>query len=180
MKHISKFIFHSLGWRTEGKVPPELKKYLIVAAPHTSNWDFFYGRLYFFMNDIPLKYLIKKELFFFPLGVFLKSLGGIPIDRSKKENMTKKIATVFNDFDRLALLVTPEGTRSYSPKWKKGFYYIAKEANVPIVLGYIDYKRKIGGIGPVFEPTGDIDKDIETIKNFYKDKSGRFPENGVR
>jgi 1-acyl-sn-glycerol-3-phosphate acyltransferase len=180
MKTISRWIFHGLGWKTEGEIPKDIKKYVLVAAPHTSNWDFFYGRIYFYMHGIPLKFLIKKELFFFPLGIILKALGGIPVNRKKNENLSKKLAEDFKNSEQMALLVTPEGTRSYNPRWKKGFYYIAQEAKVPIILGYIDYEKKIGGIGPVFEPTGDVNKDIETIKAFYKDKKGKYPEKGVR
>lgn len=180
MKFISKFIYRILGWKTEGSIPKGLKKYVIVAAPHTSNWDFFYGRLYFYMHNIPLKYFIKKELFFFPLGLLLKAMGGIPVNRKKKGNFTRIYANEFKKHKHLALLVTPEGTRGYSPNWKKGFYFIAKQASVPIVLGYIDYERKVGGIGPVIIPSGNYEKDLKMIKDFYRDKKGRFPENGVR
>lgn len=183
MKSIKKWlagkIFTALGWKTEGEIPPNLKKYVIIAAPHTSNWDFFYGRLYFYMKDIPMKFLIKKELFFFPLNILLKTLGGIPVDRQKSSNLTLQLAHEFKKHDELALLITPEGTRKYNPHWKKGFYFIAKEAGIPIVLGYIDYEKKIGGIGPVFYPSGNAEKDIEEIRAFYFDKKGKYPENGV-
>jgi len=179
-KRLATILFHSLGWKTVGDVPPHIKKYVIVAGPHTSNWDFFFGVLYFIMKDIPMNFLIKKDWYFFPFNIILNALGGIPVNRKKKENRTDEIAESFNKFDRLALLITPEGTRSYSPKWKKGFYYIAEKANVPIILGYIDYEKKIGGIGPVFQPTGNIDEDIKEIKSFYFDKKGKNPKNGIK
>ena len=177
---MASFIFHSLGWSAVGEVPPEIKKYIILAAPHTSNWDFFYGRLFFLMKGIPLKFFIKKEWYVFPFNILFKFLGGIPVDRSKKDNLTDQIATIFNQYDELAIMITPEGTRSYNPNWKKGFYYIAQKTKVPIILGYIDYGKKIGGFGHVVKLTDDVEKDIENIKAFYKDKKGKFPENGVR
>jgi len=113
----------------------------MVAAPHTSNWDFVYARAAFFILGIRLRFTIKKELFFFPLGALLKGLGGIAIDRQSRENMTSKMIELYHQYDELVLLITPEGTRSYAEKWKKGFYYIAQGAKVPIVLGYLDYQK---------------------------------------
>jgi len=179
IKILSSFIFHSLGWKTKGEVPSHIKKYIILAAPHTSNWDFFYGRLFFLMKGIPLKFFIKREWYVFPLNYLFKALGGIPVNRSKKENLTDEIADVFNLYNELALLIPAEGTRSYNPNWKKGFYYISRKANVPIILGYIDYENKIGGIGPVFHTTADVEKDITSIKAFYRGIKGKFPEKGV-
>ncbi|MCB9335971.1 MAG: 1-acyl-sn-glycerol-3-phosphate acyltransferase [Flavobacteriales bacterium] len=180
MSKIAAFLYKLFGWKTVGEIPKDLHKYVIIAAPHTSNWDFFFGRLYFYMKDIPVKFFIKKDWYFPPFSYLFDKMGGIPVNRSKSSNLTDEIADSIKNYDRIAILVTPEGTRKYSPNWKKGFYFIAQKANVPIVLGYLDYEKKIGGIGPVFYPTGDVDKDIETIKSFYKDKKGKFPENGVR
>lgn len=179
MSKIAAFLYRLLGWKTVGSIPPELKKYVILAAPHTSNWDFFYGRLYFYIFKIPVKFFIKKEWFFFPMGYFFDLMGGVPVDRSKNTNLTDEIAKSFAGRNEMAMMVTPEGTRSYSPEWKKGFYFIAQKANVPIILGFLDYSKKEAGFGPVFYPTGDVDKDIEEIKNFYRTKKGRFPEKGV-
>lgn len=180
MSKIAAFIYRILGWTTSGEVPSDLKKYVIIAAPHTSNWDFFYGRLYFYMKNIPVKFIIKKDWYFPPLSYLFDKMGGIPVDRSKNTNLTDEIAKSILDHDCIAILVTPEGTRKYNPDWKKGFYYIAQKAKVPIVLGYVDYEKKVGGIGPVFYPTGEVEKDITEIKKFYLDKKGRFPENGVK
>jgi len=109
-----------------------------------------------------------------------KALGGVPVDRSTNKNLTDQMAEIFEKYDELAILITPEGTRSYNPDWKKGFYFIAQKTGAPIILGYIDYEKKVGGFGPVLKTTGDVDKDIELMKNFYKDKKGKFPEKGVR
>ncbi|MEQ8908652.1 MAG: lysophospholipid acyltransferase family protein [Vicingaceae bacterium] len=180
MKLLSRFIFWITGWKIVGENPKALKKFVMIAAPHTSNWDLLYARAAYYLMSIRVKYTIKKELFFFPLGWFLKSLGGIPIDRNKKKgNMVQQMARNFKKWEELALLVTPEGTRSYAKEWKKGFYYIALEAKVPIVLGYLDYAKKIAGIGPVIHPSGDIEADLEKILTFYRGITPKYPEKGV-
>lgn len=179
MRILAKLIFFIGGWKVVGTVPPDIKKAVMIAAPHTSNWDFLWARLAFFILGLRLRYTIKKELFFFPLGFILKALGGIPIDRSKKTNMVDYMVGLYQEFDDLILLITPEGTRSYSPEWKKGFYFISDGANVPILLGYLDYAKKHAGIGPVFQTTGDVDKDIQEIQSFYKDITPKYPEKGV-
>ena len=120
--------------------------------------------------------LIKKELFFPPLGWVLKWMGGIPVDRKNKTNLTAQLKTQYSKQEKLTLVVTPEGTRSYNPNWKKGFYMIALEAGVPIALSFIDYKNKTGGIGPIFHPTGDYEKDMVFIQDFYRDKTACPPE----
>lgn len=180
IKKIATFIYRSCGWKAEGEIPKELKKYIIIAAPHTSNWDFFYGQLFFLMKGIPIKFFIKKEWYFFPFNYLFDSLGGIPVNRNKSQKLTDQIAEQFNLHEELVVMIPVEGTRKYNPNWKKGFYYIAQKANVPIVLGYIDYENKIGGLGPVFYITDDVEKDIETLKNFYRNIKGKYPENGVR
>lgn len=180
IKKIASFLYHALGWNVEGEIPKNIKKYVIIAAPHTSNWDFFYARLFFIMKDIPLRFFIKKEWYFFPFNYLFKALGGIPVDRKKKENLTQNVADIFERHNELAILIPPEGTRKYNPNWKKGFYFVAQNAKVPIILGFIDYEKRVGGFGPVFYPTGDVEKDMKEIKGFYKNIKGRFPENGVR
>ena len=180
MRIIAKFIFFIGGWTVIGSVPKEIKKAVMIAAPHTSNWDFLWARLAFFILGLRLRYTIKKELFFFPLGPILKALGGIPIDRSKKSNMVDFMIDQYQQYDDLILMITPEGTRSYSPEWKKGFYYISNGANVPILLGYLDYAKKHAGIGPVFQTTGDVQKDIKEIQSFYRGITPKYPEKGVK
>jgi len=177
---LSKFVFEKAGWSYEGGLPAGVKKCVLVAAPHTSNWDFVVARLVFNFLGANVKMLIKKEAFFWPFGYFLKKMGGIPIDRSKKNNSVDQIAKLFQEHDELIILFTPEGTRKHAPRWKRGFYFASEAADVPIVLGYVDYKSKTGGIVPeVFKKTGNMEADIEAIKRFYHKYSGKHPEHGV-
>ncbi len=178
LRKILRWFLKLFGWKIDEHVP-SVKKCVVVMGPHTSNWDFIIGRIAFFMYGIKGKYLIKKELFFFPLGLFLKWIGGIPVDRKGKNKLTDVAAKMFEEEDELFMVFTPEGTRSYNPNWKKGFYYIAQKAKVPIYLGYIDYERKIGGFHGLFEPTGDVDKDIQAIKDVLKQYKGKYPEKGI-
>lgn len=179
MSKLALFIFKIFGWKIVGELP-NFKKFVIVGAPHTSNWDFIIGRLYFFVYKIPVQFFIKKEWFFFPMNLLLKSLGAIPVNRGKNTKLTEEIVKTFRERDELVMLVTPEGTRKYNPDWKKGFYYIALQAKVPIVLGYVDYSTKTAGIGPHLYPSGNIEEDMKFILDFYRTVKGRFPEQGVR
>lgn len=165
-----------IGWRVIGSLPPEIKKCVIIAAPHTSNWDFVIGRLAYWELGVPVKFLIKKEAFEHPLGWLVKRMGGIPVDRKKSNNLVDQVAEIFEDYSVLNVVVTPEGTRKLVESWKKGFYYIAVKAGVPIALGFVDYKKKIGGFGPVIYPTGDYEKDMIAIEAFYRDKTAKHPE----
>lgn len=177
---LSKFVFKKAGWKYEGGMPPGVKKCVLVAAPHTSNWDFVVARLVFNFLGANVRMLIKKEAFFWPFGYWLKKMGGIPIDRSKKNNSVDQIAKLFEEHDELIILFTPEGTRKRAEKWKRGFYFASEAANVPIVLGYVDYPSKTGGIHPeVFEKSGNMEADIERVKSFYKQYRGLHPEQGV-
>lgn len=176
MKHIARFIMKLIGWKVVGSVPEGINKCVLIAAPHTSNWDFVIGRLAYWSLGVPVKFLIKREAFDHPFGWLVKALGGIPVDRKKSNNLVEQVAELFNHYDVLNVIITPEGTRKLVTEWKRGFYYIALKANVPIILGFIDYKRKVGGFGPVMYPTGDFDADFEFIKAFYRDKTARHPE----
>ena len=151
----------------------------MIAAPHTSNWDFVYARAAFYLMGIPLRFTIKKELFFFPLGPILSAFGGIAIDRSKKGGMVGHMIELYKDRKELFILVTPEGTRSKAKNWKKGFYHVALGAGVPISCGYLDYAKKEAGIGPTVLPTGDYEKDLEIIQRFYRGVTAKYPEQGV-
>ncbi len=174
------FVLKLFGWKIDPIPPAEIKKAVVVMGPHTSNWDFLIGYMAFRYYKVKAKYLIKKDLFFFPLGLLLKAMGGIPVDRKKNNNVTKQAVDYLNSTDTCAMVFTPEGTRSYQPNWKKGFYFIAHEAKVPIFIGYLDYERKIGGFHSLFEPTGDVDKDIQHIKSVLSQFKGRFPEQGIK
>lgn len=179
MRRLAFLILKLFGWKVDEHTPKGVKKCVIVVGPHTSNWDFIIGKLAFIHYGVPAKFLIKKELFFFPFGYLLKAMGGLPVDRKKKNNLTEIAAEMFEKSDSLFLVFTPEGTRSYNPNWKKGFYFIAQKAKVPIYIAYIDYKRKIGGFHSLFEPTGEVDKDIAYIKSVLSNYKGRFPEKGI-
>jgi 1-acyl-sn-glycerol-3-phosphate acyltransferase len=169
-----------LGWKIHEHQPDGVKKAVICVAPHTSNWDFVIGKIAFGHYGIPSKFLVKKELFFFPLGIWLRYLGALPIDRNKKTNITAQVVEHFNNHDAFFLVLTPEGTRSYQPNWKRGFYNIAQAANVPVYLGFIDYKNKTGGFDSKFELTNDVEADILEIKRRLSKYQGRNPENGIR
>lgn len=164
------------GWRVEGEAP-RVSKYVLIAAPHTSNWDL----VLMLMCGVKLnvwpswvgKHTLFEPLFF---GWFMRKLGGIPIDRRARNNMVQYLADLFQKEERLTLAVPPEGTRGRREYWKSGFYYIAHKAQVPICLGYLDFSRKRGGMGPLVYTTGDVRADMETIRAFYADKIGRFPE----
>jgi 1-acyl-sn-glycerol-3-phosphate acyltransferase len=172
---LAKFSYRALGWKAIGLIPAE-KKYVVVMAPHTSNWDFFYGRLFSIVQGYKPKVLIKRELFFFPLGSLLKKLGGIPVYRNTKNNLVEQIVDQFARSEALILGIAPEGTRKRVTEWKKGFYFIALSANVPIYLSIIDYKLKSIGIMQKFEPTGIFDDDIKKIKAFYANVTPKYPD----
>jgi 1-acyl-sn-glycerol-3-phosphate acyltransferase len=155
-----------MGWRVEGKVP-DIKKFVIIAAPHTSNWDFPITLAVCFALKMKIYWMGKAAMFRWPFAAALRWLGGIPIDRSKSHNVVEQSIQAFHKLEKLIMVVPPEGTRKKVSYWKTGFYHIAQGANVPIVLGFLDYRRKIGGIGPTFHPTGHIEKDIQTIRSFY-------------
>jgi 1-acyl-sn-glycerol-3-phosphate acyltransferase len=164
-----------LGWRTEGKLP-DIPKYVVIAAPHTSNWDLPIMLAIGFLMRGKLFWMTKDSVFRGPFGVFLKWLGGIPIDRSKSNGMVGQCIETFARHDRLILAVPPEGTRQKVRTWKTGFYHIAVGAKIPIALGYLDYGRRRGGIGHLFYPTGDYDADLAEIQEFYAKVTPKYPE----
>jgi len=180
MRKFLKFLIKLAGWKIDEFVPQGVDKCVVVMGPHTSNWDFIIGRITFANYGVNAKFLIKKELFFFPMGLILKKMGGIPVDRKTNNNLTEFAAKLFEQYPTMYLVFTPEGTRGYNDKWKKGFYYIAQKAEVPIYLAYIDYEKKIGGFECLFEPTGDVEADVKTIKRVLSKYKGKFPEKGIK
>lgn len=165
---ISKFLLWISGWKYIGSVPTE-DKYVIISVPHTSMWDFVWGKLAFTSKRVYPIVFIKKETFFFPLGYLLRALGARPVDRGPKAfSLVDQMLEYFNQNEKFCICITPEGTRSKVTKLKKGFYYIAQKANVPIYLGIIDYGTKTMQIGQKFIPTGDIQKDMEFINQYYR------------
>jgi 1-acyl-sn-glycerol-3-phosphate acyltransferase len=178
MKKFYAFLLRLLGWKSVLPVPIP-PKCVICVAPHTSNRDFFIG-LIFAKSIIGNPYfLMKKDWFFFPLGFFLKRMGGIPVNRKKKTFLSEQMVELFDSRERFYLAIAPEGTRKKNVQWKSGFYYIASCAHVPITLAYIDYKQKEIGVFDNFYPAGNAEKDIETIKQYYKHVAGKNPNGFV-
>ncbi len=163
------------GWRTDGRAP-DIDKYVLIAAPHTSNWDFIFFLLVIFKLRLPVYWMGKRSMFRWPFKWLLKKLGGIPVDRSEKNNVVNTMAKAFENSETLVITIAPSGTRKNGGPWKTGFYHIAREANVPIVCGFLDYQNKTGGIGPLFNTTGDMETDMADIRSFYSGISGRYPE----
>lgn len=176
-KFIAKIFFELKGWKVRGGIPAGIKKCVLIAAPHTSNWDFLYGSFAWKLFGLDVTYLAKKSLFRFPWGIFFRALGGVPVDRSKHNNLVDAMVELVNGKDEIIVIMTPEGTRKKVEHWKMGFYHLAQKANVPIVLGKINYKTKTAFIGHSFIPTGNIEKDFEIIRKFYKDAVGKNPGN---
>lgn len=182
IKQIARFLLWLSGWKVDMKIPPETERCVMIAAPHTSNWDFYYLRLAFWILDIPLKVAIKNDWTRFPFGLVVKPLGGLGIDRGPKTSSVRlsqadAMAAGFEGRDRIAMVIAAEGTRKLRPQWKMGYYWIAHKAQVPITCGYLDYKNKKAGVGPVVvHPSGVPDQELQPIMNFYKDIKGRYPE----
>ncbi|MEX2112478.1 MAG: lysophospholipid acyltransferase family protein [Pirellulales bacterium] len=164
------------GWTLQGQKPP-YKKYLILAAPHTSNWDVPLMLAMSYVYGIRVSWIGKHSLFRGPLGSLMRLLGGVPVDRRAAHNAVQQLVDQFARREELCLLITPEGTRGRSDYWKSGFYHIAREAKVPIVLGLLDFKRKVGGLFEAIEPGGNLTADMDRIRAFYAGAQGKHPEN---
>lgn len=178
-KALCSFIYHRiLGWKTKVTIP-DYDKCVICAAPHTSNWDLFIGKLFYTALGRNTYFMMKKEWFFFPLGILFKAIGGIPVDRKRNTSLVDQMAEQFTQNAKMQLAITPEGTRKANPNWKKGFYYIALKAQVPIIPIAIDYPTKTIVSTQVIMPTGDIEKEMQEIKLYFKDYKGKNPENFV-
>jgi 1-acyl-sn-glycerol-3-phosphate acyltransferase len=174
---ISRLILRIGGWTLKGK-RPDVAKYVLLAAPHTTNWDGIWLLPAASALGIELCFIGKRSLFVGPLGWLLRAIGGIPIDRGKRQSTVSQCASWFRNADRLVLGIAPEGTRSWTPGWKTGFYYIALEAKVPIALGFIDYgKRECGVRDELLHPTGDIGRDFEFLRKWYGPCIAGRPEN---
>lgn len=165
---------HALGWRVEG-AGPAIPKYVLIGAPHTSNWDFVLALLARWALGIRFRWIGKDSLFRWPFGGFMRWLGGIPVNRRTPGNFIDQMVDQIHASRELVVVITPEGTRSRTEHWRSGFYYLALRAGIPIALGYVDYARKILGIGPVLMPTGNIEADMVPIREFYADKAGLYP-----
>lgn len=162
------------GWKVLGKLPPGAEKSVLIAAPHTSNWDLPYTLMVAFSLRLTIYWMGKEQIFRFPFRGLMMWLGGIPVQREKSNNLVAaSVEAIREASGPLQLVVPPEGTRSKTRYWKTGFYHIAVGAQVPIVMAYMDYEKKISGLGPVFEPTGDLEADMAQIKAFYANFKGK-------
>lgn len=174
---LANFFWYRLGsWKVVSHVPKDLKKAVIAAAPHTANEDFPVGTGAWYTEMRPVGFIAKKELFDGPMGFIFRATGGIPIDRATSKNMVEQAADYFRDKEELFLVIAPEGTRAWKPRWKTGFYYIAKAAGVPIILAYMDFAKKEVGMGEVFYPTDDVSADFKYIEEFYAKVTAKYPE----
>jgi 1-acyl-sn-glycerol-3-phosphate acyltransferase len=164
-----------LRWKKAGRLPKEAK-YVLIVAPHTSNWDLFYGIILAFALKLDARFIAKKELFRWPFSPLMKWLGGVPVDRTSSSHTVDQMISTFNERKKFVLALAPEGTRHKTGYWKSGFYHIAVSAHVPIQLAFLDYASKTGGAGPLIYPTGDLDQDMQTIRNFYLTVRGKHPD----
>jgi 1-acyl-sn-glycerol-3-phosphate acyltransferase len=181
---ISKIFLWLMGWKMNlhGLNPKDFRRVVMLAIPHTSNWDLPIARAAFFLMDVHVRFTVKKEWMRFPYSLIAGPLGGIAIDRSPKvagqerKSMTEAMVDLFEQNpDELAIMITPEGTRSLNDKWKTGFYHVAKAANVPICLGYVDYGKKLTGITHPFMPS-EYEQDMKKMMDFYQTIEAKFPE----
>ncbi len=164
--YYAKFLMRLLGWRVEGKLP-EFPKFVLVGAPHTSNWDFvlFLGVIFTLRANV--HFMGKAELFRWPIGWFFRYCGGIPVERNKSTGLVDQMVKVSNESEKFILTIAPEGTRHQVVEWKRGFYHIAKNAGIPIVMAVVDGKHKTVRVGQVFHPTDDIEADMKTIQEIF-------------
>ena len=176
LKKFAKIILKLTGWRVDVTLPKE-KKFVLIGAPHTTNWDLPLTLLCFWSIQKKITWIAKKQLFIGPLNFLFRTLGGIPVDRSASTGFIQQVANQIQQHDEIILCLAPEGTRKKTPHWKSGFYYIASTANVPIYFGYIDYEHRVLGFKSGIMPSGDIEQDFSTIKFFYQDIKGKYPEN---
>ena len=168
LKCFSRVVLKCLGWKIQGDIPKTLQQCVVIGAPHTSNWDMPLSLMVAFSLDVPLYWVGKESIFKFPFAGIMRWMGGIPVDRSKSNNMVDATIQQFSQHAELRIMMSPEGTRSKVDKWKSGFYYIAHGAGVPVVLGFIDYKTKRAGVLGQIETTGDYEADLASILEIYQ------------
>ena len=172
---IARFVLKLIGWRTH-VISPRTSRFVLIGAPHTSNWDFLIVLLLMVVEGIPIRIIGKDTLFRGPIGIFMRSLGAIPVNRRERENFVDQVVAKFDQYDELIIGISPEGTRKKSSRWRTEFYYIALKAEVPIVMAYLDYENKVCGLGPSLMPTGDIQADFMIIREFYSGIVGKYPQ----
>lgn len=172
--YLAKIMLRLAGWRVEG-ILPDLPKFVLIGAPHTSNWDFvlFLGVIFSLRANV--RFMGKAELFRFPIGWFFRYCGGVPVDRKKSTGLVEQMVKASNESEKFILTIAPEGTRHHVQEWKRGFYHIAKSAGIPIVMAVVDGRHKIVRIGQVFHPTDDIEADIKSIQEVFTGVAGIHP-----
>lgn len=175
LRALGAFLLRVKGFRFEGELPNE-SRFVLLLAPHTSNWDFVLALATVLALDVKANWFAKHTIFRPPLGSFFRKIGGIALDRGSPRSALQQITAAFDSADELVFCIAPEGTRKRIPRWKRGFYQIALAAEVPIVCGYVDYGRRVCGIGLVLQPSGDYAADIEKIQSFYRTIQPKFPE----
>ena len=174
LRSLSLAFLRATGWQLTGELPAGTTKCVLIAAPHTSNWDLPYTLMVAFGLRLNVRWMGKASIFRWPFGGLMRWLGGIAVDRSKNNNLVAASAQeLVRATGTVQLVVPPEGTRRLTRQWKTGFYFIAQQAGVPIILAYLDYERRVGGLGPVFHPTGDVESDLQAIKRFYAPIKGK-------
>lgn len=174
-KLIAKIFLGVTGWKAEGPVPTP-SRYVLIAAPHTSNWDLVYLLALSWALGAEISWMGKHTIFRAPFGAFMRAMGGVPVRRDRRNDLVTQMAELFDRSPSLILTVPVEATRERTDYWKSGFYHIARAARVPVVPGFLDYARRRGGFGPPLEPTGDIGRDMDVLRAFYSDKLGKHPE----
>ena len=172
---LGRFVRFLTGWTVEGE-KPDATHYVMIAAPHTSNWDLFYLLSLAWSKGVPVSWLGKHQIFRWPVAGILKALGGVPVRRDRRNDLVAQVAELFAERDELVVVVAPEGTRRRVEFWKSGFYRIAAAADVPIYFGYLDFAQRVGGFGNSIKPTGEVREDMDVIRDFYSDKLGKHPE----
>jgi len=176
-KFLSNTIFKIIGWKVDSNIDTNLvKKAVLVSAPHTSNWDFFLMLFGVWKMNVNVNFMIKDSFFVFPTGNILNWLGGVPVNRSKARNVVSQISDKLKNKEIQYLVISAEGTRSYTEKWKSGFYRIAQKSDAPLYFGFIDYRKKVVGISKEFKMTGDYDNDLVEIKKYFSKVTPKFPE----
>ena len=174
-QRIARWLLQLTGWQLEG-ARPEYDRYVLIAAPHTSNWDFPLMLAFAAAFDIKVTWMAKHKLFFWPMGWFLRVMGGLPIIRHKNMNVVDAMVATFKTVPHLVLVVPTEGTRNRTEHWKSGFYHIARQAGVPIVPSFLDFGRKRGGFGPALKTSDDVRTDMQYFRDFYVGMKGKFPD----
>ena len=177
LRVIAKVVLKIIRWRVIGSLPKEHRKYVLIVAPHTSNWDFILFVLTVSVLRLKPSVLIKSTLFVGPLGWFLRYCGAIPVNRTQAGSLVNYITGIYQEREEFVLIITPEGTRGPNPNWKRGFHHVATTAKVPILVVYVDSTIRTIGVEHLMDPSDDIDADLHLLKTFYDTKSGLKPQN---